>query len=293
MRLLAILIILGLGAAAFGVWTTRAAPLPEDRFAALTGDATAGETVFYAGGCASCHAATESEDPTVLPGGRRFETEFGTFIAPNISPDPEHGLGGWTLTDFASALKAGVSPDGEHYYPAFPYTTYVRMTDQDVADLWAFMQTLPAAHRADEAHDLGFPFNIRATLGFWKSLFLNDDWVLAEVEDETLARGRYIVEAMGHCGECHTPRNALGALDTDAWLSGAPNPSGKGKIPAIDPGHLTWSVTDIAYYLETGFTPDYDSAGGEMAEVVTNTSKLSAEDRQAIAAYLKAVPAVE
>ena len=146
------------------------------------------------------------------------------------------------------------------------------MTDADVADLWAFMQTLPAVPQESQPHELGFPFNIRLSLGGWKLLFLKDGFV-TEADTPELERGRYLVEALGHCTECHTPRNAIGGLEMAKWMDGAPIPGGKGKTPGITPAHLDWSATDIAYYLETGFTPDFDSAGGEMAAVVQNTAK--------------------
>lgn len=285
--------IVGLVAIAAGLFVTRPRTVDPARFAGLSADAGRGETVFWAGGCASCHKAPKSDAPTELPGGLRLATPFGTFVAPNISPDPTHGIGGWTLDQFASALLEGTSPEGSHYYPAFPYGTYARMTDQDVADLWAFLQTLPPQDRVDEPHELGFPFNIRLALGGWKLLFLNRDWVLTEAPDAQAERGRYLVEALGHCAECHTPRNALGGLETGRWMAGAPNPAGKGNIPGINPAKLDWSAKDIAYFLETGFTPEFDSAGAEMADVVGNTAKLTAEDRTAITAYLKAIPATE
>ena len=135
------------------------------------------------------------------------------------------------------------------------------------------------------------PFNVRRGLGLWKRLFFDDAWVMTEAEGQDLTRGRYLVEALAHCGECHTPRNALGALDRSAWLTGAPNPNGDGTIPGLTPDKLDWSATDIAYYLETGFTPDFDSVGGHMVEVVENFGQLSEADRTAVAAYLKALPA--
>ncbi len=282
------LLLIGLAALAAGLFITRPEKIEPARFAALTGDASKGETVFWAGGCASCHKAEGSEDTLALPGGRRFKTDFGIFIAPNISPDTNHGLGDWSLVDFASAMLNGTSPDGAHYYPAFPYATYTRASDQDIADLWAFLRTLPPQDRADVPHELRFPFSIRATVGGWKFLFLDGEFIQAEGENEL---GQYLVEALGHCAECHTPRNLLGALDTSRWMAGAPNPSGKGKIPGLTPAQLTWTQADIAYYLETGFTPDFDSAGGEMTEVIQNMAKLTAEDRAAIAAYIKALPA--
>jgi mono/diheme cytochrome c family protein len=169
----------------------------------------------------------------------------------------------------------------------------VKATPQDVADLHAFLATLPASDTANLPHEVGFPFSVRRLLGGWKFLFFRDDWVLAEAEDPTLARGRYLAEALGHCAECHTPRNALGGLDRARWLAGAPSPDGKGTIPNITPAKLDWTDRDIAAYLKTGFTPDFDSAGGEMAEVVQNMSHLPDEDIAAIVAYLKADPAVE
>jgi mono/diheme cytochrome c family protein len=160
-------------------------------------------------------------------------------------------------------------------------------------DLVAYLRTLPADATPSGAHELGFPFNIRRAVGGWKLLFASDQWVLADAPTPQVERGRYLVEALGHCAECHTPRNALGGLNRSDWLAGGPNPDGEGTIPNITPGKLTWTENDIAYYLETGFTPDFDSVGGSMAHVVRNTARLTPEDRLAIAAYLKAVPAVE
>ncbi|MFP7570657.1 c-type cytochrome [Marivita sp. S2033] len=292
MRRIALYGVAGLAAvAAAGLFVTRAVPVDAAVFDGVQGDAARGEQVFIAAGCASCHSAPEAEgeDKLVLAGGQAFPSDFGTFIAPNISPHEEAGIGDWTLAQFASAVQRGVSPDGAHYYPAFPYASYVRMTDQDVTDLWAYFQTLPADATPSAAHDVGFPFNIRRALGGWKFLYFNDDWVMADAATPELERGRYLVEALGHCGECHTPRTALGGLDTAAWLSGAPNPTGKGRIPSLAPADFDWSATDIAYYLETGFTPEFDSVGGHMTAVVDNFAQLPASDRLAVAAYIKAL----
>jgi mono/diheme cytochrome c family protein len=290
-------IILGLlvtGAAA-GWWLTRPAPLREAQVARVTGDAARGQAVFHAAGCASCHMApgARGEAQLVLSGGQEFATAFGTFVAPNISPDPDRGIGGWTLAAFASAVQRGVSPDGRHYYPAFPYAAYGRATLQDVADLKAYMDTLPPDPTPSAPHQVGFPFSLRMALGGWKLLFTGGDWALPGNLTPTEARGRYLVEALGHCGECHTPRGALGGLDRARWLAGAPTADGKGKVPNITPAALTWTADEIAEYLSSGFTPDYDVAGGHMAQVVENLSRLPAPDRQAIAAYLKRVPPVE
>ena len=278
--------------AAAGLAVTGATPIDDTSLAGLDGDPANGESVFVASGCASCHAAPDAEADAklILAGGQRFESDFGTFIAPNISPHPEAGIGDWSLVDFASAVKRGVSPGGQHYYPAFPYASYVHMTDQDVVDLWAYWQTLPADATPSRQHEVGFPFNIRRSVGVWKQLYLTDDWVMTEAASPEVERGRYLVEALAHCGECHTPRDALGGLDRSAWLAGAPNPTGRGTIPSLTPDDLTWDPIEIAYYLETGFTPDFDSAGGHMVAVIENFAKLPASDREAVAAYLKALP---
>ena len=288
--------IIAIGALGLGLGLFLTAPVPVDASfgSGHTPDLAKGRDVFNAGGCASCHAApgAKGDDKLVLAGGHAFASDFGTFYAPNISSDPQAGIGGWDLPSFARAVTQGVSPAGEHYYPAFPYTSYVHMTDKEVVDLFAYMQSLPADPTPDQPHDVGFPFNIRLSLGGWKLLFARDDYVLAGDLTPVLERGRYLVEGLAHCGECHTARNALGGQLRGQWLAGAPNPSGKGKIPNITPGALEWSEDEIAEYLSSGFTPEFDSAGGEMVAVIENMAKLPESDRLAIAAYLKAVPAL-
>ena len=285
LALIGIILVIG------GAVATRPDPLPDSALDGLTPDGANGAQIFAAMGCASCHAGDDGP-ADVLAGGRAFASGFGTFYAPNISMDPDAGIGGWTDVQIASAVMRGVSDDGAHLYPAFPYAAYHNADLQDVADLVAHLRTLPADSTPSSPHDVGFPFNIRATLGVWKALYLRDDWVLTDAPTPELERGRYLVEAMSHCGECHTSRDALGGLKTDAWLAGAPNPSGEGRIPNITPGGLSWSEGEIAEYLSSGFTPDFDTAGGSMAEVVANTAQLPDSDRAAIAAYLKAVPAI-
>lgn len=292
MRLLPALAILALGGAATAWWITAPDPLPAATFDGLTGDPARGELVFTAAGCASCHTApgATGEAALVLAGGQRFPSDFGTFIAPNITPSPA-GIGGWSVTDLGNALMRGVSPDGAHYYPALPYASYAKMQPQDVADIHAYIKTLPPSDAQSLPNEIGFPFNIRRSLGLWKALFLNTDWVLTGDLTPEETRGREIVEALAHCGECHTPRNALGGMDSARWLSGAANPSGEGRIPGITPTTLTWSTGEIVTYLTTGFTPEFDSVGGHMAPVVANMAKLPDTDRRAIAAYLKKIPA--
>ncbi|SMH42094.1 cytochrome c [Mesorhizobium australicum] len=271
--------------------------IPEAEIAALApGDAARGERIFYAGGCASCHAAAQSDpvQPPRLSGGLRLVTDFGTFVAPNISQHPTDGIGNWSLADLANAMQKGVSPDGRHYYPAFPYASYARMKLADIADLHAFMKTLPAVEGKAPGNELGFPFNISRGIGLWKLVNLSPAPVLSlPGASEQVLAGQYLVEGPGHCGECHTPRDVTGGIDKTQWLAGAAAAEGDGVVPNITPQSAAigeWSPSDIAEYLKSGFTPDFDSAGGAMAAVVKNIGHLSDDDRAAIAAYLKAVP---
>ena len=266
-------------------------------------DAVAGERIFWAAGCASCHASpvdgkrARGADKLLLGGGLELASGKGTFVVPNISPDEEHGIGRWSTREFANAMVRGVSPDGRHYYPSFPYSSYARMRLEDVIDLKAYIDTLPKVGGVSADHDLAFPWSVRRGIGAWKRLYLDAGFVVeTEPSDAVLARGRYLVEGPGHCGECHTPRNRLMAVDTTRWLAGAPNPDGEGSVPNITPAGPNvsdWSAADIAYYLESGFTPDFDAVGGSMVAVQENMAELTAKDREAIAAYLKAVPPIE
>ncbi|WP_289033599.1 cytochrome c [uncultured Roseibium sp.] len=301
-KLVAILVIVGLAGAAAGWILTVPETLSKTQIADLpAGDPVNGELLFWAGGCASCHAApgATGDDKLLLGGGLKLETPFGVFVAPNISSDQEDGIGGWSKVDFANAMLTGTSPQGSHLYPAFPYTSYARMTLSDVADLYAFMTFLPSVSGKAAAHELGFPFNIRRGLGLWKLLNLSSEPVVSapaagsDVDPDLWQRGRYLVEGPGHCGECHTPRDLMGGLDKSRWLSGAAAATGEGRVPGLDPESDigSWSAADIAYYLESGFTPEYDSVGGEMVSVQENMARLPASDREAIAVYLKALPA--
>lgn len=263
--------------------------------AGLSADLERGAYIYTAGGCASCHAGEDGEGDT-LSGGMAFPSDFGTFYAPNISPDMTHGIGAWSVYDLANAMLHGTSPQGAHYYPAFPYSSYAKVQLSDVVSLHAYMKTLPASQTPSQPHDVSFPFNIRRSIGGWKLLFGQgaDDWVVTDPNMlEAEVTGRYLVEAVAHCGECHTPRNALGAMDNNRFLGGAPNPSGRGMVPNITPGTLTWTEDEIVEYLDSGFTPDFDSAGGHMAHVVENFAQLNASDRKAVASYLKRVAPVE
>ncbi|WP_319637539.1 cytochrome c [Roseitranquillus sediminis] len=274
---------------------TRPAPLAAEALAGLEGDPARGENVFNAAGCASCHTAEDAEEdgPPVLAGGRRFPSPFGTFVAPNISPHQVVGVGGWSDVELVSAIMLGVSPEGSHYFPAFPYASYGKAEMQDVVDLVSYLRTLPESDRPSEAHEVGFPFNIRRNLGLWKILFVQNDWVIGGELSAEEERGRYLAEALAHCGECHTPRNALGGFERDRWMAGAPFPAGDGRVPNITPAELSWSHGDLVEYFTSGFTPDFDTAGGAMAEVVRTLAKLPEADRAAIASYVKALPPAE
>jgi len=285
-------------AGAVAWFVTQPSTLDAAELAGLSeGDTARGERMFWASGCASCHAreGATGDDMLELAGGLELETDFGTFVAPNISMHTRDGIGAWSAEDFANAMQRGVSPDGRHYYPAFPYASYARMETADVADLFAFIQTLPAIEGRAGAHDLAFPYSIRRGVGVWKALYLNEEPALQlPGAEEDVLSGQYLVEGAGHCGECHTPRDFIGGPDLGKWLGGAPSMEGPGRIPNITPssdGIGSWSAFEIAAYLESGFTPEFDSAGGRMAAVVRNLARLPEEDRQAIAAYLKAIPA--
>jgi mono/diheme cytochrome c family protein len=296
MRALAWALVVAVAGAACLCFASAPLRLPGATLAALPpGDGARGETWFWAGGCASCHATAgaKGDDRLKLGGGRTLVTDFGTFSVPNVSPDPTDGIGGWSQADFANAMLRGVTPDGSHLYPAFPYTSYTRMRPEDVADLWAYLATLPPVAGKAPPHQLSFPFTLRRGIGLWKLAFLSDaPAATVDTADPLVARGQYLVEGPGHCGECHTPRNVAGALDYARWLGGAPSPEGKGRVPNISPSgdFGGWSAGDIAYFLETGFMPDFDSVGGSMVEVQENMAMLEGSDRGAIAAYLKVVP---
>ena len=253
-----------------------------------------GRTMFFAGGCASCHATPDQDDKTRLGGGFALTSAFGTFYAPNISPHPRDGIGGWTPEQFLRAMRGGVSPDGRHYYPSFPYTSYQRMAAADLRDMFAFIQTLPAVEGRARSHDLPFVFTIRRGLGLWKLLFLDGRAFAPDAaRSDSLNRGAYLVEGPGHCAECHSPRNIFGAIASERRFSGGPDPEGKGFVPNITPhesGLKDWTRGDVAEVLGTGLTPSGDSVGGSMAAVVRNTSQLPEADRNAMAEYVLSLP---
>jgi mono/diheme cytochrome c family protein len=256
------------------------------------GDAARGRMVFAAGDCASCHASPGQPDRLRLGGGMALTAPLGIFRPPNISPHPEDGIGRWRGVDLANALMSGVSPDGRHYYPALPYIGYARMQPQDVADLWAYMRTLPPVAGRAPSHDLAFPLTIRRPIGLWKRIYLDETPIEPDpAQDAAWNRGHYLVVALGHCAECHAARGPLLAVREETRLAGGPDQEGTGFVPNITPARLgAWSEADFVALLTTGRSPEGRQARSSMADVVTNTAVLPIEDRQAIARYLKAQP---
>jgi len=289
-----LVVIAVIGLAAFWVVTTPSM-VPASALAPYSPDLANGKTMFYAGGCAGCHATPGQEDKTRLGGGLALKSPFGTFYVPNISPDPNDGIGAWSEADFVTALWKGTSPHGEHYYPALPYTSYQRMKLEDARDLFGYLKSLPPVAGRQRNHAMMFPFNIRRGVGLWKLLFLDGQPFKPDpTQSAQWNRGAYLVNGPGHCAECHSPRNLAGGIIASQRFAGGPNPDGEGWIPNITQKGLSdWSEKEIAYMLETGMTPDGDSVGSSMTEVVRNCSQLSADDRTAIAAYIKSLPPVE
>ena len=254
-----------------------------------------GRYLVHAGGCISCHTE-DTDDAVPLAGGRAMETPFGTFYTPNITPDVETGIGGWSDDDFVAAFWEGVSPDGDHYFPAFPYTSYTGVSREDLLAMKAYLYSLDPVSKQSPDHDLAWYMSTRLAAGTWKALNFDAGRFEADPEkDEQWNRGAYLVRHLGHCGECHTPRSTTGVLDTDRQMAGAD--FGGEAVPNITPhredGIGRWSASDIEYFLDIGMLPDGDFTGSSMVDVIEdNTSQLTREDRLAIAAYLKSLPPI-
>jgi mono/diheme cytochrome c family protein len=256
-------------------------------------DLVNGRTMFLIGGCSSCHAVPKQDDPVLLGGGLALNSPFGTFYVPNISSNPADGIGAWTEAQFLNAMTEGTSPDGQHLFPAFPYTSYTHMSWNDLRDLFAYLKTLPPVAGRVRDHDLRFPFNIRRGVGLWKLLFFDDKPFKPDPSKSAQwNRGAYLVNGPGHCAECHSPRNVFGAVIADKRFTGGQSPTGQGGVPNITQFKLKdWTEQDIAGTLADGLTPDAGLVGSSMIEVVANTSKVTADDRMAIAVYIKSLPA--
>jgi mono/diheme cytochrome c family protein len=253
------------------------------------GDAKRGGYLAAAGGCLGCHTE-EREGATPYAGGRALKSPFGTFYGPNITPDRQAGIGGWSEADFMRAMREGRRPDGAHYYPAFPYPSFTLIVDSDLRDLWAYLRTLKPASRASQGHELPFYLRWRFLLVFWKWLFFEQGpFVPDPGRSAQLNRGAYLTRALGHCGECHTPRNFLGGAKQDRFLAGE-----KDVAPNLTPTRLkSWGDADLKSFLTTGLTAEGDVPAKEMGEVIANTtSKLTPQDLDAIVAYLRSLPAL-
>ena len=286
-----------LALAAFGGFWVTTAPRPAfdpSQAADLDrgGDPVRGEIVFRAGDCGSCHASPGQSDRTRLGGGMALASPFGILYPPNISPDPRDGIGRWRTIDLGNALMSGVSPDGRHYYPALPYTSYVRMSVQDVKDLMAYLRTLPPVAGKTPPHELPFPFSIRRLVGGWKLLFFDRTPLAPEPgRDAQWHRGRYLVEVLGHCAECHSARDTFGAIKPKSRLAGGIDQEQVGYDPNITPAGIgQWSEDEIVHAITTGQTPERRQLGSSMEDVVQNIAGLPPDDQRAIAAYLKTVP---
>jgi mono/diheme cytochrome c family protein len=298
--LLALLVLGAAGAFAFYL-VTMPVTVPASALPAHTPDLANGKYMFAAGGCAECHAVPREgcndlkiRQAEILAGGRCLKTPFGTFNVPNISPDKATGIGNWTTLDFVNAMKHGVAPDGTYLYPAFPYPSYQRMTYEDLIDLKSYLDTLPAVSNKVPPPKLRFPYNIRRALGLWDRVYVDGKSFTPDPNASAkINRGAYLVRGPAHCSECHSSRNLLGGIVKGAGFAGTTGLEGKGHVPNITPsedGIGDWTEEDIAYLLETGTKPDYDTIGEAMAPVQKNMAKLTPADREAIAAYIKSLP---
>ncbi len=247
-----------------------------------------GKYLTIAGDCAACHTAQENGKP--FAGGRPIETPFGTIVSANITPDQETGIGAWTGAEFRAALKTGIGKGGVHLYPAMPYVYYSKMTDEDVAAIWAYLSTLKPVRNPVVSNQLPFPFNIRASLWFWNLLYRpKPAWEPAAGKSAEWNRGAYLVEGAMHCGACHTPKSFLGGdLDgsrfqgysIEGWH--APNITNDKRL-----GLGSWSADEIVQYLKTGHNAVAGASGPMGEEVERSSSKISDGDLKAVAAFLK------
>jgi mono/diheme cytochrome c family protein len=255
-----------------------------------------GQLMFTVGNCSACHTAPGQTDRTQLAGGLKLTSPFGTFVTPNISPDPHFGIGAWSEYEFVDAMKRGVGHHGEHLYPAFPYAAYSLMKTSDVRDLYAYLKTLPPVARPTAPHDLHFPFNLRPAVGFWKLLYFHPHEFAADPSKSAAwNRGAYLAEGPAHCAECHTARGALGGPKLDQLYAGAPNLEAGGRFasnitPSKD-GIGDWGADDISGFLKTGTDKCFNEPTG-MAAVIASTGQLSDADLAAIATYIHALPPI-
>jgi mono/diheme cytochrome c family protein len=256
-----------------------------------------GEYVFRASGGCGCHTDAK-QGGAFLSGGRPLKTPFGTFFSTNITPDPETGLGNWSEADFARAMRQGVAPDGTHYFPIFPYSAFTRISDADLSDLWVYLRAQPPVRQANKPPDVLPPFGWRFLLPAWKWLHFSPGRLRpVPGRDAVWNRGAYLVNALAHCAECHTPRGLSGGLRADLFLAGSVDgPEGE-LAPNLTPDRGTgigeWSEADLVWFLGSGLKPNGDDTQGLMSETIENgLSHLSEADQRAIAVYLASLPPI-
>ena len=283
----------------FGIIFTLSTYLHTAQTKAATPDASKGQYILTAAGCIGCHTTKGNLKKGVLmSGGRALKTPFGIYYSPNITPDPKQGIGEWTEANFIESLRHGKNPKGEHYLPVFPYTSFTQMTDDDMRDLWAYMKTVPAIADPNIPHTAPAIFQMRFTVGPWKMInFKSGAYTPRKDKSAEWNRGAYLVNALGHCGECHTPRNLMGGLKNDMYMAGDKNGPDGEIMPNITSHKKTgignWSIDDLESLFTLGMLPDGDFVGGGMAEVVENLGNLTSEDQKAIISYLISVKAIE
>lgn len=283
---LAIGVLTGLGAA---VYFFKPVNGPE-RDLSPEADVTRGNYVMRVGGCVACHTDLKNEG-AFLAGGAALETPFGAFVPPNITSDKDAGIGAWTLEEFSRAMSVGEGPGSTHYYPAFPFDNYTLMNDQDIVDLYAALMVTDAVAEKAPDHNVGFPFNIRLAMLGWKNMFFTPKRFEPNPEkSEQWNRGAYLAKGPAHCGACHTPRNLLGAADAGQHFKGSRGGTGGSFVPAIDPASLKaadWDEASLKDALTGGFTPDFDTLGGSMGEVINESlMHWTDEDLTALTTYL-------
>lgn len=280
-------------------WLLRPEPLPAFD---VTGnnvteaDIRRGEYLVNIAGCVSCHTDKDG-DGAYLAGGLKLETPFGIFFAPNITPDKENGIGAWSFADFARAMHLGTAPAGARYYPVFPYTSYTQISIPDLRAMYDYLQTTPPARTRNRPHETPWYIN-RLLMPAWQALFFRPGGFQATAHDETLDRGAYIVNALTHCSECHTPRNLLGATRPKLFLAGTDDGPDGDPVPNITSSEAggigDWDEDELSLYLEEGELPDGDYAGGAMVDVIDNsTSVMEPPDLAAVVRYILSVPAVD
>ncbi len=283
-----ILVLLALAVGAFVLSSqqpviARIEPPPRSTFAAAL--IAKGARLAAIGNCYLCHTAPGGR---AYAGNRPIPTPFGTIYSTNITPAPGNGIGHWSVAAFRRAMRQGVSRRGSHYYPAFPYPHFARLDDDDLHALYAFIMTRQPVDIFAPTNELPFPLNERWLMPFWNSLFLDRAPLRADpAHSAAWNRGRYLVEGLGHCGDCHTPRNLLGGAKASQALAGG---SAEGwRAPALNaasPAPVPWDEPHLVAYLHHGWDSDHGAAAGPMQDVVTSLAQADPADIRAIVVYL-------